>query len=108
MSLKNGLEQNIIRLDYIKEYKNMELKDTTTKMLSDDYKDRFIAEYQQTKIRYEKLKNFCNKIECAILMEIEQPKHDCPLELLREQQAHMGMYLSILEKRAIIEGIELL
>ena len=30
----------------------MELKDTVALMESDDYKDRFKAEYYQTKIRY--------------------------------------------------------
>ena len=30
---------------------NMELKDTVALMESDDYKDRFKAEYYQTKIR---------------------------------------------------------
>lgn len=85
----------------------MELKDTIEGMTSADYKERFKAEYYQTKIRYEKLKNFCNRIEVAELMDTEPPKHDCPLELLREQQRFMGMYLSELEKRAIIEGIDL-
>ena len=33
----------------------MELKDTTELMNSADYKDRFKAEYYQTKIRYNKL-----------------------------------------------------
>lgn len=33
----------------------MELKDTIDLMLSEDYKDRFKAEYYQTKIRYDKL-----------------------------------------------------
>lgn len=85
----------------------MILKDTIEMMCSDDYKERFAAEYRQTKIRYERLKNFCNKIEVAQMTGAEEPKHDCPLELLREQQTHMGMYLSALEKRAIIENIKL-
>lgn len=85
----------------------MILKDTTEMMCSDDYKERFAAEYYQTKIRYERLKNFCNKIEVAQITNAEEPKHDCPLELLREQQKCMGMYLSALEKRAMIENIEL-
>lgn len=34
----------------------MELKDTVERMLSDDYKERLIAEYQQLGIRLEKLK----------------------------------------------------
>lgn len=37
----------------------------------------------------------------------KEPQHDCPLEMLREQQRHMGLYLSVLEKRAIIEEIDL-
>lgn len=84
-----------------------DFKDTIEGMTSDDYKERFKAEYYQTKIRYEKLKNFCNRIEVAQMMGTEEPKHDCPIELLREQQKYMGMYLSILEKRSIIEGVEL-
>ena len=84
-----------------------DLKDTVTGMQSADYKERFIAEYEQTKIRYEKLKNFCNKIEVAEMTGTEAPKHDCPLELLREQQNHMGMYLAVLEKRALIESVDI-
>lgn len=34
----------------------MELKDTVERMLSDDYKERLIAEYQQLEIRLEALK----------------------------------------------------
>ena len=85
----------------------MELKETVEKMTSDDYKERFIAEYQQTKIRYEKLKHFCDVIEASQLAKIEEPKHDCPLELLRKQQNLMGQYLHILELRAVIENIDL-
>ena len=90
----------------------MELKDTISLMNSDDYKERFVAEYLQTKIRYEKLKAFNNKIEAAEETErsdkkIEMPKHDCPYEMLREQQSIMGQYLHILEVRAVIEGITL-
>jgi hypothetical protein len=84
----------------------MELKDTIELMQSSDYKERFKAEYMQTKIRYEKLKNFCNRIEVGEYTNNE-PKHDCPLEMLREQQKFMGLYLGVLEKRAIIENIDL-
>lgn len=85
----------------------MELKETIDLMLSSNYKERFIAEYRQTKIRYEKLKNFCNKIEVETMLGKEVTKHDCPLQLLREQQKYMGLYLSVLEKRALIENIKL-
>lgn len=90
-----------------KEKNNMELKETIELMCSSDYKERFVAEYRQVKIRYEKLKNFCNKIEVEEMLGKEVTKHDCPLELLREQQKYMGLYLSILEKRALIENVEL-
>lgn len=85
----------------------MELKETVELMNSEDYKERFVAEYHQVKIRHEKLKNFCNKIEVETMLGKEVTKHDCPLELLREQQKYMGLYLSILEKRALIEKVEL-
>lgn len=94
----------------------MELKDTVAPMCSDDYKARFVAEYYQTKIRYEKLKKFNTKIEAAREVEYNtpfgedkcpMPSHDCPDHLLREQQGVMGNYLHLLEVRAEIEGIEL-
>lgn len=90
----------------------MELKNTVELMNSGSYKDRFIAEYFQTKIRYEKLKAFNNKIEAAERTQytdkkVDMPVHDCPLHLLREQQTCMGRYLHLLEVRAVIEGIDL-
>ena len=93
---------------------DFQLMDTVPMMGSADYKERFKAEYCQTKIRYEKLKDFNNKIEAAKRMQFTtdrsmcpMPKHDCPDELLREQQSVMGQYLHILEIRAEIEGVEL-
>lgn len=85
---------------------------TVEGMLSPDYKERFKAEYQQTKIRYEKLKAFNTRIEAAQLTrdmksQCEEPKHDCPAYLIRDQEETMGRYLHILEVRAVIEGIEL-
>lgn len=90
----------------------MVLQDTVNAMCSEDYKARFMAEYYQTKIRYEKLKKFNTKIEAARSVAystkvVKMPKHDCPDDLLREQQSVMGNYLHILEIRAEIEGIEL-
>ena len=102
-----------------------ELADTAAGMTSPDYKERFRAEYIQTKIRYERLKAFNTKIEaafrtaearrccCANPFEAGSeadrmmPKHDCPHDLLREQQEVMGHYLHILEVRAVIEGVDL-
>ena len=89
--------------------------DTIEGMLSPDYKERFRAEYIQTKIRYERLKAFNTKIEAAFRTECDRPEvkkapmppHDCPHDLLREQQEVMGHYLHILEVRAVIEGVDL-
>lgn len=91
--------------------------DTVEGMLSPDYKERFRAEYAQTKIRYERLKAFNTKIEAANrtnewrcryeMPKVEMPKHDCPDDILEQQQHLMGQYLHILEVRAVIEGVDL-
>ena len=91
----------------------MKVSETVETITSDAYKERFRAEYYQTKERYERLKSFNNKIEAAsrtsygISKRVEMPKHDCPEELLRDQQRAMGEYLHLLEIRAVIENIEL-
>ena len=94
-----------------------QLHETVEMMTSPSYKERFKAEYIQTKIRYEKLKAFNTKIEAAHrtqhLADVEgaicvaMPKHDCPDDLLWDQQRMMGEYLHVLEIRAVIEGIDL-
>ena len=92
---------------------NSPYEKTVEGMLSPDYRERFIAEYQQTKIRWEKLKDFCNIIEAAMrtcpgdTKRVQMPEHDCPIDLIRDQQRAMGEYLHSLEIRAVIEGIDL-
>lgn len=81
----------------------MDLKDTVEGMLSEDYKERFKAEYLQTKIRYDKLHTMIIKYEAGVLNF--QPT--CPIELLKNQAKYMGMYLYQLEVRAQLEGIVL-
>ena len=81
----------------------LELKDTINEMTSPNYKERFQAEYWQTKIRYKKLHKMIVKYEAGTLGFT--PK--CSIELLKEQKMHMGNYLRCLEVRAEIEGIEL-
>lgn len=81
----------------------MKLKDTIELMNSEDYQDRFKAEYYQTKIRYNKLHSMIIKYEAGNL-DFE-PK--CSIELLKEQASFMGNYLYKLEVRAEIENIEL-
>lgn len=85
-----------------------ELKDTVENMVSDNYVNRFIAEYEQVRIRREKLKDFCTKIELAEVYHVgTAPEHKCPLNILREQLRAMENYMSMLEKRAVIEDISL-
>ena len=80
-----------------------ELNETVELMLSLDYKERFKAEYYQTKIRYEKLRKMVNKYMAGTL----DFKPDCSFELLARQKRHMAEYLHTLEVRAEIEEIEL-
>lgn len=81
----------------------MELKDTIDLMNSEDYKERFQAEYLQTKIRYQKLHDMLIKCEAGTLGF--EPV--CPITVLTEQKQYMGNYLRMLEIRAEIENIEL-
>ena len=83
----------------------MELLEYTIKLMcSEDYKERFKAEYWQTKIRFEKLRAMIMKYEEGTL-EFEPT---CDIELLVYQAIKMYDYLVILEERAEIEGIDLI
>ena len=72
-------------------------------MNSADYKDRFKAEYWQTKIRYTKLHNMIVKHEAGTL----DFDPSGSIELLTQQASLMGQYLYTLEVRAEIEDIDL-
>ena len=81
----------------------MELKDTIDLMNSKDYRERFKAEYYQTKIRYERLHKMIVKMEAGTC----DFAPSCSLEVNKEQAKYMGMYLHVLEVRAQIEKIDL-
>ena len=81
----------------------MELKDTKEMMFSEDYKERFKAEYYQTKIRYDKLHKMIIKYEAGTL----DFTPSCDIELLKRQASAMGNYLFCLEVRSEIEGVDL-
>lgn len=83
--------------------REMQLKDTIEMMNSEDYKERFKAEYYQLKIRRDKLLNMLNGYEKGTLPF--KPK--CSYELLYSQFSHMECYLDVLKTRAEIEGVEL-
>lgn len=79
----------------------MELKDTTCWMLSDDYKERFKAEYYQLKIRLEKLRGMLNEWDSLPF------EPTCSKDTYKQQAHYMTMYLEILNRRAKEEDIEL-
>lgn len=81
----------------------MDLRNTVEMMLSNDYKERFRAEYFQAKIRYQKLHRMTIQYEAGTLSFTPT----CSLDLLKEQKAAMGAYLHALEVRAEIESIDL-
>lgn len=80
-----------------------DLNSTIPLMQSENYRERFLAEYYQTKIRYNKLHKMIIKYE-ADTLDFEP---NCSIELLKNQASAMGKYLHILEIRVEIENIEL-
>ena len=79
----------------------LELKETVKIMTSDNYEDRFKAEYLQLRIRIFKLANILNN------WENKGFEAKCPEDLLRRQHKEMVKYMLTLEERAEIEGIDL-
>jgi len=80
-----------------------ELQDTMPLMLSSDYIDGFIAEYWQTRVRYEKLEIMVEKWDAKTLDFVPT----CPREIYDKQLKYMREYLEILEERAKIEKVNL-
>jgi hypothetical protein len=81
----------------------MELKDTAAMMLSEDYKERFRAEYGQLTIRYQKLKTMLDKWDQGVL----DFKPTCPRSTYNMQIRAMADYIAVLEARAVMEDIVL-
>lgn len=73
--------------------------DTIPAMISDNHKDRLVAEYAQVRIRLEHLE---------VILEKEQRGElgfelNCPVELLQEQAEAMRLYKHVLAQRMLIE-----
>ena len=81
----------------------MQLKDTIEMMTSEDFKERFKAEYYQLLIRYDDLLSMLIKWEYNML----DFKPKCSKETLENQVIFMQGYIAILRLRAKIEGIDL-
>ncbi len=80
-----------------------ELQETATMMCSDDYKERFAAEYHQLRIRIDKLVAMTKKWDRCELDFTPQ----CPRSIYNLQLRAMCDYMAVLELRAKVEGINL-
>jgi hypothetical protein len=81
----------------------MTLEDTAAAMFSEDYKERFRAEYYQTKIRVDKMSEMMRMWTVDKLPF--EPK--CNPNTYLHQMAIMNSYLQVLRDRAEEEGIML-
>lgn len=81
----------------------MELIDTNEMMISDDYKERFRAEYYQVVIRYKKLQAMLDKWDNGNL----KFEPTCPRSTYNLQIKAMTDYIAVLEARAVMENVEL-
>lgn len=79
------------------------LIDTVILMKSNDYKERFIAEYQQLVIRYKGLKKMLDNWDKGELSFVPT----CPRSTYNMQIKSMADYIAVLEARAVMEGIDL-
>lgn len=91
------------KINDINHYNGVELSDTVDMMRSADYKERFVAEYMQLKIRYNNLHKMIVKKEAGTLSF----EPTTPILILKNQKSFMGQYLNQLEIRAEIEQIPL-
>lgn len=80
----------------------MKLVETVNLMCSNDFKDRFTAEYAQLVIRLSKLDAVLNNTSDT-RFEVD----DITRDLMLKQRDAMGTYKVCLEKRADILGIDL-
>lgn len=81
----------------------MNLIDTIELMSSEDYKDRFRAEYYQLVIRFDKLRAMLEKWDKGELNFTPT----CPRGVYNLQIRAMADYIAVLEARAAIEHIKL-
>lgn len=82
---------------------NVTLPDTIELMKSGDYKERFVAEYYQLKIRFDSLNTMLIKMKAGTL-DFKPTSTEGTLE---DQLYYMNEYMKILRIRAEVEGIDL-
>ena len=81
-----------------------DLSSTNKLMVSEDYKERFLAEYIQLETRYESLMNIIWKYDHGEKLGFEL---DTPIHLLKKQAKAMYEYISALNERARFEDINI-
>lgn len=81
----------------------MWLGNTVEMMNSNDYKERFKAEYAQLVIRYKGLTNMLRKWDVGTL----EFKPTCPRSTYNMQTKAMEDYIAVLEARAVMEEVNL-
>lgn len=79
----------------------MILSETINGMVSNDYKERFIAEYQQLSIRYSSLKKMYDNWDNLAFTPT------CPRSTYELQLKAMAEYKAVLRARAVLEGVNL-
>ncbi|RHM40541.1 hypothetical protein DWZ70_02770 [Mediterraneibacter gnavus] len=72
-------------------------------MNSEDYRDRFVAEYKQLVIRYKGLMNMLDKWDRGEL----NFEPTCPRSTYNMQIKAMTDYIAVLEARAVMEEVTL-
>ena len=80
----------------------MVLKDTINMMTSEDYKERFKAEYYQLKARIDGLEKMLKSWDEGTLTF----KPTCPRKMYEDQLKAMRDYIGILINRSHMEGID--
>ncbi len=86
----------------------MKLEQTVDMMVSEDYKERFKAEYHQLVYRRNKLNKFLKEWNDGTLAKGKKTKEPtCPFYLLKWQLRTMDDYIYVMKIRAELEGIEL-
>lgn len=96
-------KETLLTVEEINNLDEITLRDTVGLMNSDNYKERFLAEFMQLKIRYNNLRKMLIKHEAGTL----NFEPTCDISILDDQLYHMEGYLRVMEVRAEVEKIKL-
>lgn len=86
------------------EYDENKLPATAVGMISEDYKERFKAEYKQLEVRFDGLRKMLKKWDEGTLAF----EPTCPRSTYNMQLKAMADYMAVLEARAVMEDVDLM